>query len=188
MGNVLDARECSKVGGDADDWTLELLFDPNDSVLLLDEFNISKAGTFEYGITDQKQRRRVYKAIQKLVANDKIMLKQSGIMERIDSLKMELQNKSTSELQTECSNMECDGIGDLSTAQQSGQSIALNDVQCAPLRRIHLIMEIYNKLLLQSTDVSVAAIIHRAEYGHQQLIDDFLHFQRARSLAQRTRR
>ena len=136
---------------------------------VIDVFDLDETDLKEqYDITDQVQRRRVYK--------------QLGITKEQNWLQNEMQNKPLSVLREECSNMDCNGIPN---SHQSGQSINIDNIQCAPLRRIRLILGIYHKLIQQSTvwnTISIAAMLQPADYGHQQLIDDFLHFQRAHSL------
>ena len=96
----------------------------------------------------------------------------------LNDLRIELRSKSHSDLVEECCNEQCTGAVDLFSAYQFGwnESVIFKNVRCGPLRRIRLILDLYDQCT-ESERRSISTILQREDYGHQQLLDDFLHIQ-----------
>ena len=110
-------------------------------------------------------------------------------MKEFESL---IYGKTHSVLEEECSNhLQCPGSVYLGTTDPD-QITAIHNIPCDPLQRIHSILSIHDKLLQHAGSVwrriSMTEILPMEQYGHQQLLNDFLHVHRGHCLQTESRR
>ena len=102
-----------------------------------------------------------------------------------------INGKTHSVLEEECRNMECEGSAYLKTTDPD-QITAIHNIPCDPLERIHSILSICDKLLNHAGSVwhqiSMTEILPMEQYGHLQLINDFLHVESGHCLQPESRR
>ena len=93
----------------------------------------------------------------------------------IQDLQEMLRTETKDSLKEESANEECE-------IKQFDDDMKLMEIECPSIRRIERILRIYHKFIHESslwTAISAQSLLHtkREQYGHQQLVDDFIHIQ-----------